>query len=130
MAEEKTWEENNFVSIDVTAAWYIDAVDKARQQLKKFIDILNGEYAKELRFSIKVKFTEGDIIEHIWLTPSSYSNNFFLAIVDNTPFDLKNIHYKDMVSVSAKDVEDWIIYEPQKKMWGNFIARAYKTQNK
>lgn len=130
MAEEKAWKENNFVNIDVTALWYIDAIQKAREQLADFIAVLNGERANELLFSIKVKFTEGDIVEHIWLTPTSYSNNSFLAIVDNTPFNLKNICYKDMVSVAASDVEDWILYEPRKKMYGNFIARALKAQNK
>lgn len=130
MSEEKAWEENNFVNIDVTAAWYIEAVNKAKKQLDKFIEVFNNAPAEKYNFHIKVKLTEGDNIEHLWLIPSSYSNYSFLANVDNTPFKLKNIHFKDMISVSAESVEDWIIYEPQKKIWGNFIARAFKAQNK
>lgn len=126
---ESNNKDKNFVDIDTEAEWYIEAVNEAKKELDNFIYIFNDRKKNKLRFSIKVRLKEHEAIEHIWLTPISYGNNYFSAIVDNAPHNLVKTKYKDRVTAHRNDVEDWIIVESKTRYWGHYIARALKKQN-
>ncbi len=60
----------------------------------------------------------------MWLVVDSINEDMFWITLDNVPNNLTNIKYKDKVKITKQNVEDWIIYEGDSVLLGNFISHA------
>ena len=119
------WDLNNVRSISVDDSAYLYAVKKAQESLDNFIELLNNKTSNKLRFHIKSQFSDGEHTEHMWLVADTIQNGIFTATLDNVPKYLRNIGYQDTVEVSRTDVEDWIVYDGDSMVLGNFMATPF-----
>jgi len=82
---------------------------KARTQehikeiLTKSRELLNDK--KMLWF--KIAFTDGKIVEHMWVKVSNIGDNGFIGTIDNVPVKLTNIKDNEQVTKDFTEIEDW-----------------------
>jgi uncharacterized protein YegJ (DUF2314 family) len=122
--QESSWDKENLIDLDVTGKSYLEAIQIAQKHLDFFIKVFIADEISEFKFSIKVRFEDEKYIEHIWLTPTSFENDNFVAIVDNIPNNLTHIQYQETLQINRIDVEDWIINAGDGILIGNFIYNS------
>jgi uncharacterized protein YegJ (DUF2314 family) len=69
-------------------------------------------------FAIKKPFVDGDKCEHLWITGVTYDGANFHGKIDNRAMDVKNVHLGQRVTVSPRDVSDWMFVKNGKLMGG------------
>lgn len=84
------------------------AIEKARSTVKSFTAALKSPKAGQSGFSIKMAFTDGDHIEHIWLTPVSFDGTRFTGTVSNEPEGVRSVKMGQKVSVAPDEISDWM----------------------
>src|SRR4051812_13545654 len=61
------------------------AMDKARATVDTFIAALKSPIVGQSDFSVKAPFTDGDKVEHFWITPVSFDGTNFEGTINNKP---------------------------------------------
>jgi uncharacterized protein YegJ (DUF2314 family) len=120
---DEKWAKENLLNIDVSGKSYQEAIAIAQEHMGDFIEMFEGSELTLFKCYIKARFEDDKHIEHLWLTPISYADGTFTAIVDNDPDKLTNIKYQDVVQLKKEDVEDWIVSMPG-QLFGNFIYNS------
>lgn len=126
IVQPDTWDKQNIRNIDISDTAYLHAIRIAQENIDIFEKLLKDKKKNNLQFFIKSKFTQGKHVEHIWLLTDSIDNNLFSATLDNIPNNLTTVKFGDKVKVARHDVEDWIIYEGDSVLFGNFISNAFR----
>jgi len=70
-------------------------------------------------FSVKTPFTDGEHTEWMWVVVSSIREELLEGSLGNTPFDVRNIHEGDRVTVRVAEIGDWV-YQDGTKLIGGF----------
>ena len=95
------------------------AIAQARSTIAEFVSRLQNPQPKDDGFGVKKMITEGNDVEHFWLTDISYSNGIFSGAIGNDPQLVRNVTLGQKVSVSETKISDWM-YLANGKMVGNF----------
>lgn len=115
------WDKNNIRKINSDDTDYKIAIKIAQENIDIF-DSVFRTVDTNLRFLIKKKFSDGEIIGHMWVIVDSFSKGKYYGILDNIPNCLGNIHYQGNVEIERIEIEDWMIYEGNTLLIGNFIS--------
>ena len=101
--------------------------DTAQHHLSMFVDSLaqHGEDIQNYRFAAKSDYVEHGKHEHMWSQITGYKNGRFFGVFVDSAFVLKNIKKGDQVSIAAKDIEDWSIYNYQTRHATGDFSDAY-----
>ena len=99
------------------------AVERARAELPAVLTRFAGGQLNDCLFTVKVAFREGDIVEHIWLSHTTYENDRFAGVLDCEIQSLKQLRKGDRVTAKLEDVTDWS-YVRDGKMFGNYTLRV------
>ncbi len=110
------------VALDHTDATYQRQLKNAKDSIGYFITLLKAKNENRFDFFAKGEFTDGDKAEHMWFSADSLVGNKIAGLLDNEPVELKNVVYKDRVTIDLKDIEDWAIYDKDSLVAGNFIT--------
>ncbi len=102
------------------------AMQEARDTIKDFLTSFQNPSSTQTYFSIKVRFTEGDETEHIWLSDLDYKDSSFHGKVGNKPLKLSNINLGDLVKVDNKNISDWMIID-NRTLIGGFTIRVLRN---
>jgi uncharacterized protein YegJ (DUF2314 family) len=98
------------------------AIEKARSTLpvfwKTFDKPMNGEYA----FSLKVKITDANGIEHFWVDKIERNAGKIFANVGNDPNTVKSVKFGQRIEVLEADITDWMFLR-NGKIVGNYTIR-------
>ena len=78
-------------------------------------------------YSVKLRFQDGDAVEHLWVDRLSYENGALTGIVDNEPVHVTNVRLGDRVSLTDDRVSDWLILHDGKYR-GGFTIRYYRDK--
>jgi uncharacterized protein YegJ (DUF2314 family) len=97
------------------------AIEKARSTVNTFIAALKSPKPSQSAFSVKMAFTDGADIEHMWLTPVTYDGTSFQGTVDNEPEKVKNVKMGQRVSVTPSKISDWMYVENRKLVGGQTL---------
>jgi uncharacterized protein YegJ (DUF2314 family) len=124
MMQQDNWDKQNIRVVDISDTAYRHAVKVAQENIDLFVKLLKEKKNNNVQYYIKSRFTQGVQVEHMWLVAEDIDNNSFSATLDNVPNKLTTIKYKDKVKVAKEDVEDWIVYEGDSVLLGNFISYA------
>lgn len=122
----ENWDQENTRDVTVNDVTYLKAIEKAKENLPQFIDLLKSEEKNRYDFYIKAKFSESINTEHLWFVVDTLKGKRFSATLDNVPLNLKNIKLNDKVEIQISDIEDWIIYRGDSIISGNYIAKTIK----
>lgn len=74
-------------------------------------------------YSVKVKITDGDRVEHFWLFQPALDGEFVTGILDNDPGIVKTVKVGDKIRSPLSDVSDWM-YTEGGKIHGNYTGRV------
>ncbi len=104
------------------------AIEKARLTLHYFIEILNAGNKISRYVSAKVKISDGQHTEHIWLNELEFDveGNLFGA-VGNIPMSITNVHLGQRVGIENTMITDWMIVE-NGRLIGGYTIRAIRDK--
>lgn len=97
------------------------AIDKAHSTVDAFIAALKMPKPSQSAFAVKMPFTDGGKIEHIWLSPVTYDGSNFHGTVSNEPEDITTVKLGQEVSVSLSNISDWMYIEDDKLVGGETL---------
>jgi uncharacterized protein YegJ (DUF2314 family) len=98
------------------------AIDKARQTLPSFLNVLKEPKSPDRRLLVKVCFAEGKRSEYMWLTNLTLEGNNIHGTVSNFPKCVKRPRFQQRVTITHDQITDWMIEE------GGQIQGAFTTQ--
>jgi len=109
---------------------------KAQEEISYLIDFMreNGDgvekYGEVLfNYGVKVRFEEGDNVEHMWVKVTEFKDGYFLGKLNNDPNTMKLVKSGDDVNVLVKDVEDWILQDLLTKTKVGHFSNSYVKGN-
>lgn len=103
------------------------AIAKARSTLPAFYARLKHPGPGETDFSLKVKFTEGEDTEHIWVSELQGPPGKMTGTINDTPEYVHSLKLGQRVPIPGDKISDWL-YILNGKMVGNATLRAlFKT---
>lgn len=98
------------------------AIDKARRTLPEFWGALAAPGPSEANFALKVMISDGEAVEHFWLTDIERSGDVIVGTISNDPSDVKSVRMGQRYEFSEADVSDWMYFR-NGKMVGNETMR-------
>jgi uncharacterized protein YegJ (DUF2314 family) len=127
--EEKVVERNSepdMVYVPNTDELMNWAIEKANLTLGYFEKSLRSPESGQQYFSIKVKITDGENAEHIWLIEPEFDpeGNLF-GVVGNDPVDVTNVSLNQKIGIDRSLISDWMIIE-NGRLVGGYTIRAIR----
>ena len=68
--------------------------------------------------------SDGEEVEHLWLTDVSYSDGKFTGILNEDPQSVRNVIFGQEVTVEETEILDWM-YLDDGKLVGNYTLRVF-----
>jgi uncharacterized protein YegJ (DUF2314 family) len=100
--------EPDVVAVEPTDPEMTQASSQARDTLGEFVRRLDEPPESQSSTSLKVRLTEGDVVEHLWLVSVSHAGDSFTGVVNNEPVNLKAVHLGQSVTVPKAQISDWL----------------------
>jgi uncharacterized protein YegJ (DUF2314 family) len=94
------------------------AVEHAQRSLGFFMAALRANKPGDSTFQIKKGFVDGNKCEHLWINSVTYDGKIFHGRINNRPLEVKNVHLGQRVTVTPRDVSDWMFLKNGKLMGG------------
>jgi len=103
--------------------WYME---KAKLTLHYFQECLAQPKADQQYFSVKGRFEDDGMVEHIWLSnPSVDDEGNFFGEVGNQPANVSHLQLGQRIGIGPADVSDWMIIE-RGRLVGGYTIRAIR----
>jgi uncharacterized protein YegJ (DUF2314 family) len=103
--------------------WYME---KANLTLHYFIECLNNPKKDQQYFSVKGRFEDKGMVEHIWLSePSVDAEGNLFGTVGNEPTNVTTVKLGQKIGITASEVSDWMIIE-RGRLIGGYTIRAIR----
>jgi uncharacterized protein YegJ (DUF2314 family) len=83
------------------------AIAKAAATLDDFLKIAANPPAGASGFKLKVRFHDGQAVEHMWVMPFRQTGRGFVGVLANEPELVKNVANGQRVEFTRADVSDW-----------------------
>jgi len=99
------------------------AIAKARDSLPQFWQAFAHPDHGETNFALKVKLTDTNGIEYLWLGEITKEDGKIFGVVGTGPATVKCVKPADRISVLERDIGDWSFNRGSKTV-GNFTIRA------
>ncbi|WP_291090435.1 DUF2314 domain-containing protein [Flavobacterium sp. BFFFF1] len=103
------------------------AIQTAKNTLKDFNNALILKNANFNSFALKVKFEDGEDVEHVWLSYIEKRNGEFFGVVDNLPEKITNLKLGDTIKIEKSKITDWMFLE-KTKLNGGFTIRVLRNR--
>ena len=87
-----------------------DAIEEARRTLRSFFDAFLNPKPNQTTFLLKVEFSEGNQVEHIWVADIDASLFPIQGTIANRP-NLESIRFKQRVEFHPSKISDWMYIE-------------------
>jgi len=97
------------------------AITQARASLDTFLLLARNPPQGAENFKLKVKFSDGDENEHMWVTPFEQNGHTFTGVLADTPETIRTVRAWQTVTFDRSDISDWG-YERGGKQFGSFTV--------
>jgi uncharacterized protein YegJ (DUF2314 family) len=106
-------------------------LDKAAEQARADWPKLLAAWQKKPKFAaVKMKFTEGEAAEHMWVSVAELDEQGGKGKLNNEPGWLKNIKAGTPVSFTREQIEDWLVDTGDEKPLGGYSLAVFEAQEK
>jgi uncharacterized protein YegJ (DUF2314 family) len=102
------------------------AIAKARATLNTFLRTYSNPPEGATRFSVKVKVTDSNGTDHLWIEPFRKTPNGFSGTVANAPDQVKNVSKGAEISFKRADITDWSYTQDDKREGGFTVCVMLK----
>nr|WP_299169557.1 DUF2314 domain-containing protein [uncultured Allomuricauda sp.] len=118
------WDKNNMREIEPEDKLLVEIKQETKLHLSYFI----SEFKKSSKsdFFAKVKLTENEKTEHIWVEILKLDNDKSIGLLGNEPKYFKNMKYLDTLTFDINQSEDLMIMENDSIVFGGFLQAALK----
>jgi uncharacterized protein YegJ (DUF2314 family) len=97
------------------------AIAQARSSLDAFLVLARDPPKGTKNFKLKVRFSDGDANEHMWVTPFEQEGNTFRGVLADTPETIRTVRAWQTVTFDRSAISDWG-YERGGKQFGSFTV--------
>lgn len=97
-------------------------VEEAQRRWTEFVNAYASRQQDEV-FAVKLRFTEGDKNEFMWILVSDITGDTVTGRLDNSPGIVKNVQEGDTVTAKHADVQDWM-FQRNGQMVGGFSLKV------
>lgn len=104
----------------------VRAIAMARSTIKQFLDAFAKPTRGQTAFLLKVPFTRGDRVEHIWLADLDFSGRRARGVIANEP-EIDGLHFKQLVEFDLASVTDWM-YIDNGRLVGGYTTRFLRQR--
>jgi uncharacterized protein YegJ (DUF2314 family) len=101
----------------------ISATEEARRRTNEFVQALQNPKPGQNQFMIKVRVTDGNASEHMWLDHISFADGKFTGAFTDESIEVPGYRRGMTTTRPANEITDWLFYD-QGKMVGGFTARV------
>ncbi len=98
------------------------AMEKARASFQEFLTTSQDPDTMGAGFLAKVRVTEGDVSEDLWINGVRPEEEGYSGIVNESPMKLKDLEAFEEIRFTLNQVSDWQYFAEEK------IVGAYTTQ--
>ena len=103
----------------------VTAFEKSKQHMPVFLNALEereSENSKYDYYGAYLKFTEGEVVEYLWLGDVQKYKDFYIGVIISEPRLLKETKSGKTIGFHALDIYDWQLTEKQTgKSLGAFL---------
>ena len=103
------------------------AMETARNTLAQFDERITNPPATQSGIALKVKFEEGEHVEHMWLDEVELSGDGYRGTIANEPVNLKEHVLGKSVTIRRDDVSDWMAIDDG-VLVGGYTLRVHRNQ--
>ncbi|QNP41917.1 YegJ family protein [Lysobacter solisilvae (ex Woo and Kim 2020)] len=103
------------------------AIAKARGSLDEFLALSRKPPKGARNFKLKVKFSDANGNEHMWVVPFKQHGDDFSGTLANEPEMVRTVQAWQTVRFSRADITDWG-YERDGKQFGSFTVCVMLTR--
>ena len=102
------------------------AMTQARSRIDEFLGALKSNNKERYpKFAVKAAVTEGEHVEHLWLSDVTFKDGHFVGKISNQPHVITKVKRGDEYKVAKDKISDWIYADAQKRaMIGGFTDKA------
>jgi uncharacterized protein (TIGR03067 family) len=102
------------------------AITEARSRIDEFLGALKSNNKERYpKFAVKAAVTEGEHVEHLWLSDVTFKDGHFVGKISNQPHVITKVKRGDEYKVAKDKISDWIYADAQKRaMVGGFTDKA------
>ena len=102
------------------------AIAEARSRIDEFLTALKtNDKERYPKFAVKAAVTEGEHVEHLWLTDIKFVDGHFTGNVGNNPHMITKVKRGDEIKVAKDKISDWVYADAEKRaMVGRFTDKA------
>jgi uncharacterized protein YegJ (DUF2314 family) len=103
------------------------AMAQARDTLAQFEERLANPTPDQTMAIIKGRFTEGDLVEHMWLNQIVVTPEGYRGVLGNDPYELTGMKAGATLVVPRERVSDWIVVADG-KLIGGYTMRVLRSR--
>jgi uncharacterized protein YegJ (DUF2314 family) len=103
------------------------AMATARSTLDQFVVRLTHPGPSQRDPSLKIRISEGEIVEHIWATDIRYEDGRFSGRINNEPLDITRVRLGDSIDVTPDQVSDWMVVDGG-RLVGGYTIRVLRDR--
>ena len=101
------------------------AIAKARATVETFVTALRSPKPSQSMFSIKIRVSDGDAVEHFWLSAVSFDGAVFRGRIANDAETVKTVTFGEPVSARPAEISDWM-YVDHGVLVGGYTLRVLR----
>ncbi len=94
------------------------AFEAARGSVPGLVERLPKLQAAGIYASVKVPVTEGDLVEHIWLSDIRFGGGQVHGALGNVPLNLPSWSLGDPISIPLNRISDWMVIHEDRLIGG------------
>jgi uncharacterized protein YegJ (DUF2314 family) len=102
------------------------AINAARQSVGQFIDAFAHPKPSQRAFLIKIAFSKGSAVEHLWIADLDFHGQTPTGTVADTPATV-NLKFMERVQIDISKLSDWM-YVDNNKLVGGFTTRLLRKR--
>ncbi len=102
------------------------AADEARRRLPEFLAAFASRRPDQ-HFGVKKMFTDGNLVEHMWIQLTHVRGTTLYGTLNNTPGTIRSLKERQPVSATAEEIEDWV-YTDGKRTVGGFQIAVFQKR--
>ena len=87
------------------------AIAEARKAVPPFIDRVQHPSPTQTYVAVKMRLTEGDAVEHVWLDHLSFDGTRLRGLLGNAPTDVRHVKLGDTLTVAPDSISDWMLVD-------------------
>jgi uncharacterized protein YegJ (DUF2314 family) len=105
----------------------VGAMQKAKETLPDFVEILQTPNTGERFLLLKARFVDGVDIEHMWVADLVEDGDGFRGVVADEPKVVKTVTFKQPVKITRDQITDWMVIQDG-KVKGALTTRVLLTK--